>query len=148
MRISIADTFLDALRALDPVDARRASAFAEKLVLAPEIGRMRPEIVHEARDRAVRSMRVTKDMRTIAHLAGERLLLLFVSRHDAAYAWARDHCIECIVTGEEVRVRVSEIDETGTPELEPIVDCRACVVETLDELRALFSEYGVPLAQN
>jgi hypothetical protein len=143
MRISISDSFLGAMRKLDPADARRASAFAEKLVDTPETGSLHPKIVHDAHDRSVRAFRVTQDMRAIAHLDCGRLLLLFVGRHDAAYAWARGHCIECIVSGEEVRVRLTVMHEDGTKGLEPIADGRACVVETIEELRALLHEYGI-----
>lgn len=146
MRISISDSFLDAMRALAPSDARRASAFAEKLVLAPEAAGLHPEIVHDAHDRAVRSFRVTQDMRAIAHLLGERVVLLFVGRHDAAYAWARGHCIECLVAGEDLRVRLTVVSADGTKAAQPLADGRTCIVETLEELRALFAEYGIAAA--
>ena len=99
--LAIAETFLDALGELDHTDAKRAAAFVDKLLRAPETASLRPEIVHDAADRAVRSFKVTHDLRAIAHLEGDRVLLLFVARHDRAYAWARDRCIECHpVTGE------------------------------------------------
>lgn len=135
------------MRRLDPADARRASAFAEKLITASEVSGLHPKIVHDAHERAVRSFRVTQDMRAIAHLDCGRLLLLFVARHDVAYAWARGHCIECIVNGEEVRVRLTRVAADGTKGLEPVADGRACVVETLEELRALLRERGIPLAR-
>jgi hypothetical protein len=147
MRISISDSFLDSMRALDPADARRASAFAEKLVAAPEAAGFHPEIVHDARAREVRSFRVTQDMRAIVYIDCGRLLLLYVARHDAAYAWARGHCIECIVDGEEVRVRLTVASADGSLGMEPISDAKACLVETLEELRALFRERGIPLAR-
>jgi hypothetical protein len=31
--------------------------------------------------------------------------------------------------------------------MEPISDAKACLVETLEELRALFRERGIPLAR-
>lgn len=136
------------MRALDSGDAKRASAFAEKLVVAPESSGLHPEAVHDAGDRAVRSFRVTRDMRAIAHLDCGRLLLLFVARHDAAYAWARGHCIECIVSGEEVRVRLTLASADGSHGLEPVADGRACLVESLEELRALLREHGIPLASH
>jgi len=143
MRISISDSFLDAMRALAPADARRASAFAEKLVVAPEAAGLHPEIVHDAHDRNVRSFRVTRNMRAIVHIEGERTFLLFVARHDDAYSWARGHCIECLVNGEEVRVRLTLVSADGVRAAEPIADGRACIVETLEELRVLFAEYGI-----
>ena len=147
MRVSISDSFLDAMRGLDRADARRASAFAEKIVLAPELSSLHPEIVHEAHDRLVRSFRVTQDMRAIAYLDCGELLLLFVARHDAAYAWARGHCIECLVDGEQVRVRLSLLQADGSKASAPVADGRACVVETVEEMRALLGEYGIPVAR-
>ena len=135
------------MRALDRADARRASAFAEKLVAASGLADLRMEIVHDAHVREVRSFRVTQDLRAIAHLECGRLLLLFVARHDPAYAWARNHCIECLVDGEEVRVRLSLIAADGTSELEPFADGRACCVETKEELRALLRDHGIPFAR-
>jgi hypothetical protein len=59
------------------------------------------ELVHDASDRSIRSLRVTNDLRAIAHVETGQLLLLYVDQHDKAYRWARDHCVECHpVTGE------------------------------------------------
>lgn len=135
------------MRSLDRADMRRASAFAERLVDAADLSGLRMEIVHDAHARAVRSFRVTQDMRAIAHLDCGRLLLLFVARHDAAYAWARSHCIECIVEGENVRVKLSLIAMDGSGTRESVADGRACCVESRDELYALLREYGIALAQ-
>jgi hypothetical protein len=146
VKISIADSFLDSARGLDSADARRASAFVEKLVVARESAGLHPEIVHGAAAHAVRSFRVTQDMRAIAHMDCGRLLLLFVAHHDAAYAWARNHCIECIIRGEEVRVRLTMVAEDDSRGIEPVSEGKACLVETLEELRALLTESGIPLA--
>jgi len=131
------------MQRLDTADARRAAAFAEKLLAAPEMAALHPKIVHDAHDRAVRSFRVTQDMRAIVHLDCGRLLLLFVARHDAAYAWARGHCIECIVNGDEVRVRLTPVGADGAQSRDCTADGRACVVETPEELRSLLHEYGI-----
>jgi hypothetical protein len=146
MRISISDSFLDAMRTLDPADAKRAAAFAEKLVTSPQTRSLHAEHVRDAHARAVRSLRVTQDLRAIAHFECGRLLLLFVARHDIAYAWARHHCIECIVDGEEVRVRLTVSGGEGLLGIGSVSEARACLVETLEELRALFREYGIPVA--
>lgn len=146
MKISISDSFLDAMRALDPADAKRVSAFAEKLVSAPETPSLHAEHIRDVQVRALRSLRVTRDLRAIAHFDCGRLLLLYVARHDAAYAWARNHCIECIVDGEEVRVRLTVSSGDGLYGIGSVSESRACLVETLEELRALLREYGIPLA--
>lgn len=101
MQISIADSFLESLIRLSPGDGKRAAAFLDKMVHAPDAAGLRPEIVHDADDRAIRSFKVTHDLRAIAHVEADRVVLLFVGRHDVAYDWARGRCVECHpVTGE------------------------------------------------
>jgi len=94
-RLAVAETFLDALTGLDPADVRRVARFLDKLVRAPEAASLRPEIVHDAGDRSVRSLKVTHDLRAIVRVDADVLPLLFVARHDRAYAWARNHCAGC-----------------------------------------------------
>lgn len=93
--IGLTDGFLDSLAELDGADAKRVALFLAKLLRAPERPALHPEIVHDAADRTIRSLRVTRDMRAILHVSGESWVLLFVARHDRAYAWARDHCVDC-----------------------------------------------------
>jgi mRNA-degrading endonuclease RelE of RelBE toxin-antitoxin system len=101
LQVALADSFIDALAHLDAGDTKRAAAFVSKLVEEPARASFNFEIVHDAHDRSIRSTRVTRDLRAIAHLDDERVLLLFVGRHDVAYDWARTRCLECHpVTGE------------------------------------------------
>lgn len=119
MRISITDTFISALTKLSPADLKRATLFLDRLVSEPDSGRFRPEIVHDAADRAIRSLRVTEDLRAIAHLESDEVALLFVARHDQAYGWARNRCIECHPVTGEIQIvadpsrSVSELAATG-----------------------------------
>jgi hypothetical protein len=99
--VSMANSFLSSLAGLDSTSAKRTAAFLDKLVRDPGSGSIHTEIVNDARDRTIRSLRVTGDLRAIAHVDGDELLLLHVGKHDEAYAWARDRCVECHpVTGE------------------------------------------------
>jgi len=101
VQISISDSFLESLIRLSPGDGKRVAAFLDKMVHAPDAAGLRPEIVHDAADRAIRSFKVTHDLRAIAHLEGDRLLLLYVARHDVAYEWVLGRCVMCHpVTGE------------------------------------------------
>lgn len=93
--IEITEEFADSLDELDPSDAKRVAAFLGKLVLAPDAASLRPEIVHDAADRSIRSFKVTHDLRALARFDGDRVGLLFVARHDRAYARARDACFGC-----------------------------------------------------
>ncbi|MBI5231625.1 MAG: hypothetical protein HY876_05625 [Coriobacteriales bacterium] len=100
-RVAMSESFIDALAALDSGDAKRTASFLEKMTHAENVSAFRPEKVHSSPDRTIRSLRVTKDLRAIAHVSGDEWLLLYVARHDVAYAWARDKCVMCHpVTGE------------------------------------------------
>ncbi len=94
-RIEISDNFVEAAAALDPRDVKRTAAFLDKLIHEPDASGLHAEIVRDAHDRSMRSMRVTKDIRAIARIDGDHVLLLYVGQHDDAYRWARDHCVEC-----------------------------------------------------
>jgi len=123
-QIALADSFVDALAHLEAGDTKRAATFVDKLIEEPTRAGFNFEMVHEARDRSIRSARVTKDLRAIAHVDDERVLLLFVGRHDAAYEWARTKCLECHpVTGElqvveapdGAQVRLAQQDTRSAP---------------------------------
>ncbi len=95
------DSFIEALTDLSPGDGKRVAAFLDKLVHAPDAAGLRPEIVHDAGDRTIRSLKVTHDLRAIGHIDSDEIVLLYVGQHDEAYAWASKRCIECHpVTGE------------------------------------------------
>ena len=112
-QIALANSFLNALAHLDAIDTKRTAAFLDKLVRESDWGSMHPERVRESHDRAVHSLRVTSDLRAIAHVEGDRLLLLYVDHHDDAYRWARDRCVECHpVTRELQVVASSEVAES------------------------------------
>lgn len=129
--ISLTDSFLDALADLDGADAKRVARFLAKLLRAPETAALHPEIVHDAADRTVRSLRVTRDMRAILHVSGESWVLLFVARHDRAYAWARDHCVECDSDG--VAALLTTVDDrSGRPVLSMPCDSVSDLCRTLD----------------
>lgn len=104
MNLSLTDSFVESLADLSPADNKRATAFLDKLLHAPDATGLRPEIVHDAGDRTVRSFKVTHDLRAIGRLDGASLTLLFLAQHDKAYRWARDHCIECDPLNGEISV--------------------------------------------
>lgn len=135
-RIALTDTFLEALGDLDSIDAKRTASFIDKLLRAPESTSLRPEIVHDAADRAVRSLRVTHDLRAIAHLDGEMMLLLFVARHDRAYAWARDRCVACHAETRELWLVGGSEDPRGRPLVPHVCD-------TSGELCRLLERVGI-----
>jgi len=102
--IALATSFIDALARLDPAATKRAAAFLDRLVRDPQHRGLHSETVRDARDRSIRSLRVTDDLRAIAHVSADRLLLLFVAHHDEAYLWARGHCVDCSAGKPEIAV--------------------------------------------
>lgn len=115
-QVVISESFIDSLTRMDSGEAKRVASFLEKLIRDPDVAASRAKIVHDARDRSVRSLRASKDLRVITRLEGDRLLLLYVDQHARAYKWARDACIECHpVTGELRIVTESEREELGVP---------------------------------
>lgn len=93
--LSLADSFLHSLARLSPSDVKRAASFLDKLVHQQEAAGLRPRRVHDAADPRIHSFNVTHDLRAIGHVEGDDLVLLWVARHDDAYVWARNHCMEC-----------------------------------------------------
>lgn len=93
--ISLTDGFLHALARLSPADVKRTAVFLDKLVHQLDAAGLRPERVHDAADPRIRSFKVTHDLRAIVHVEGDDLVLLWVDRHDRAYVWAREHCMDC-----------------------------------------------------
>lgn len=95
MGISLTDSFVEAIAALSPADSHRVSVFVDKLIHAPDAAGMRPEIVHDAHDRSIRSFKATRAIRVIGYVDGDETVLLYAARHDEAYRWAREHCFGC-----------------------------------------------------
>ena len=102
--IALAHSFIDALAHLEPVATKRTAAFLDRLLRDPGHRGLHAEAVRDARDRSIRSLRITDDLRAIAQVSTDRLLLLFVAHHDEAYLWARGHCIDCSADKTELRV--------------------------------------------
>lgn len=138
-RLSVTGSFLDSMGELDPLDAKRVAAFVEKLISSPEAAGLRPEMVHDAQDRSARSFKVTHDLRAIARVDGDETALLFVARHDAAYVWARTHCVVCLTETRELR-----LVEHGGPHTGRALRSWRC--DDSGELCAVLDSRGIPHA--
>lgn len=147
-RIAMTEEFVGALAGLDGADAKRTAAFLDRLVRAPDASSLDAEIVHDAGDRAVRAMRVTRDLRAIICLERDRVVLLYVARHDEAYAWARDHCVRCRPLDgalEVVHVDVGALPTTPVPAPPmPAPGRIECVVDDTGSLCEVLDSHGVP----
>jgi hypothetical protein len=139
-KISMTEGFVSSLAHLDGVDAKRTAAFLDKLLREPDASSLHMEIVHDAPDRSVRSMRVTRELRAIVCVEPDHVLLLHIDHHDAAYAWAREHCVLCDpVDGslEVVRVEVREV-----PQPHPAGRV-TCTVDDTGSLCRVLDEHGI-----
>lgn len=143
MRIAMTEQFLAALAALDGADTKRAAAFLDRLVRDPAGAPANAEIVHDAGDRAVRSMRVTRDIRAIVCLEDDRVVLLFIAHHDAAYEWARQHCVRCRPLDGALEVVVVETTELAVTPQAARADRVTCIVEDSGSLCELLDSRGV-----
>ncbi len=109
-QLAIADSFMDAVLRLDSRDMKHAAAFVDRLTEETARAGFNFEMIHDAKDRAIRSVRVSKDLRAIAHIDAGRILLLYIDHHDAAYEWARNRCVECHpITGELQVIEAPEV---------------------------------------
>jgi hypothetical protein len=134
--VTLTDSFLDAVSALDRNSMRRVGGFISKLLTQASPTGLRPEIVHEAGDRSIRSYRITRELRAIARVQGMDVALLYAGPHEEAYAWASRRCIECEESRHRVRLRDREDLETST-----LLAEWECVDE--DDLCRLFDERGL-----
>ncbi len=142
-KISMTEEFISSLARLDGADARRAAAFLDKVVREPDSSGLHVEIVHDAGDRGIRSMRVTQDLRAIVCIEPDRIILLHVAHHDAAYAWAREHCIVCDPVDESLEVVRVEAKPLSAPTVARTGRV-TCTVDDTGSLCEVLDEHGVP----
>lgn len=102
--VTVTDSFLEAATELERIDAKRVSAFLGKLLTQPTAAGLHGEIVKDARDRTIRSYRVSRELRAVARVEGRDATFLYVGPHEKAYTWARKHCVECQLGRHSVRL--------------------------------------------
>ena len=146
MEFRIADTFTDSLAKLASDEQKAAKTAAFDLQVNPANPGLQFHKLEKAKDHNFWSIRVSRDLRIIAHRTGMSLLLCYVAHHDDAYQWAERRRLEIHPkTGAaqlvEVRERVQEITVPKYVEVEqPVTKPR--VLRGISE-GALLS-YGVP----
>ena len=114
--VAIHDRFLDCLLQLPKSVSSRASDFVMKFRAAPERQRTQLEKIQGVQDPRMFSARVTDDYRAIVYRPqGENVyLLLYLDKHDDAYAWAERRTCEVNSASGALQVyRTDEIDVTS-----------------------------------
>lgn len=118
VQIAISDTFWDGFMALRQQEQKRVRDFVTKFRSNPKSPGINYETIRNARDKDYRSVRVTQDIRGIVLRpdSGNTYILLWVDRHDDAYAWAeRTQCAINPVTGALQIYEVEHVDEPLHP---------------------------------
>lgn len=146
MEFRIADTFTDSLARLTGDEQKAAKMAAFDLQVNPSNPGLQFHKLDKAKDHNFCSIRVSRDLRIIAHRTGTSLLLCYVNHHDEAYQWAERRRLETHPkTGAaqlvEVRERIEEITVPKYVEVErPIA--KPPVFQGISEGTLL--SYGVP----
>lgn len=114
MEFRIADTFTDSLARLTGDEQKAVKTTAFDLQLNAANPGMSFHKLDRAKDKNFWSVRVSADIRIIAHRSARSLLLCYVDHHDKAYAWAERRKLEVHpTTGAaqlvEIRETVKEI---------------------------------------
>ena len=122
MQFRIADTFTASLARLTGDEQKAVKTTAFDLQLDPFRPGLQLHKVERARDPNFRSIRVSRDIRIIAHLAQDSFMLCYVDHHDDAYKWAERRKLETHPrTGAAQLVEVREtVEEIAVPVYVPV----------------------------
>lgn len=108
VELSIRISFLDSLRELSTQDQRRVDSALDKILMDEARGGLRRHLVGP-----FLSLSVTMDLRVIAWLAGNKMVLAHVDHHDAAYAWAERHADVVGDDGQLIAIVADDVRRTG-----------------------------------
>lgn len=94
MEFRIADTFLESLSRLTGDEQKAVKTTVFDLQANPNHPSLSFHKLNQARDNRFCSVRVSQDIRLIAHKTGGSLLICYVDQHDKAYAWGERRKLE------------------------------------------------------
>ena len=94
MNFRIADTFTDSLARLTGDEQKAVKTTVFDLQVNPASASLSFHKLAKAKDRNFWSVRVSSDIRLIAHKTKDSLLLCYVNHHDKAYDWAERRKLE------------------------------------------------------
>src|SRR6266567_3694353 len=147
MDFRIADTFTDSLAKLTGEEQKAVKTAAFDLQMNPAHPSLQFHKLDKAKDPRFWSVRVSSDIRLIAHRTETSLLLCYVGHHDNAYHWAKRRKLETHPkTGAaqlvEVRETVQEFKIPKYVEVEHPVPSKPRLFAGVSEDALL--AYGVP----
>jgi hypothetical protein len=141
--VAISTDFLQAYATIPKAQQKKVMSFVTKFRNDPFSSGINYERINDARDANFRSVRIDQDYRGIvlSPEKGDVYVLLWVDKHDDAYAWARRHT--CGVHPETGSLQLFEADtEALSPELAPTVEAAQPPLFNLRERELL--RIGVP----
>jgi len=96
VKVAMSDKFMLAFSQLPKAQQRKTMEFISKFRQDPRSNALNYERIRDAADKGYRSVRIDQTYRGIilAPEQGNVFLLLWVDKHDDAYAWARSHKCE------------------------------------------------------
>jgi hypothetical protein len=116
IQVAMGDDFLASFSALNQKALKKTREFIEKFRSDPTSPGLNYECIHMANDPNLRSVRVDQDYRAIVLKpeAGNSYILLWVDKHDDAYAWAKKRkCAIHPMTGAIQIMAVQEVEPTA-----------------------------------
>lgn len=147
-KVALGDHFLSAFAAIPKQQQRAVSNFVAKFRANPTSPGINYETIHHAQDKNFRSVRIDQNYRGIISKPekGNVYILLWVDKHDEAYAWARRH--RCAIHPETGVLQLFEV-ESSVEEAQagqvtaPVADASPSPLFNLDEKQLL--RLGVPV---
>ncbi len=127
VKVAIGDGFLESFATIPKAKQKKVMEFVAKFRHNPKSGGINYEKINDTRDPNFRSVRVDQDYRGIvlSPEKGDVYVLLWVDKHDDAYAWARRH--RCDIHPTTGTLQLLQVQTAGAVEEAP---SPATIVET------------------
>ncbi|MEM9148861.1 MAG: UvrD-helicase domain-containing protein [Cyanobacteria bacterium P01_F01_bin.3] len=135
VRLVMSIDFLDAFSQLPKQIQSKTSAFIQKFKQTPTSSGLNYESIQNAADPNLKSLRVDQTYRAIVRKpdSGNAYLLLWVDKHDEAYAWAQRKM--CKVNPESGALQIIDVEAASALESELSINKQPQVKGRFDDIR-------------
>lgn len=144
LKIALASTFFDSLAALPSQIREKTMRFIKKFINDPKSPAINYENIHDASDSGMRSVRIDLNYRGIVYKPkkGNVHLLLWVDKHDEAYAWAKK--AQCTINPKlgSIQLWFSEADNLFIHQNENIAESQVALFSHFSDRKLL--KLGIP----
>ena len=145
IRMAIAADFFDAFSKLPRQTQTKTHNFINKFKQNPASPGINYELIHNTKDKNLRSVRVDGSYRAIVLKpeTGNTYLLLWVDNHDAAYQWAQRRV--CKINPESGALQIIDVEEVAAIEREIEANHQSSAKKRFEEIHnRYFLRLGVP----